>query len=212
MEDIRQKCAWTIAYNDNDFRPNLYWEYMINFYERCFNTTTNDFSSKCSGIIQDDIGLSSTKIEECILKSFSLNNMKSTLIYTNNNSLLEDDYDIKTKWGIKVYPTLMVNNKTIHNTWSADVLLEAICEGFSTKPAICHEKAELKHTVTKANEDLSYTTIVFIIIVVIALNVILIMFCKRYIAKRISERIENVDINGRINNVVSSYLALRDQK
>jgi hypothetical protein len=214
VEDIHQKCAYNIAYDKNDPKPNLYWEYMINFYEKCVNSSTINFIPKCSSEVADDIGLGSSKVEQCMLNSFKVDSLKNSLVFTNNNLLLEDDYEIKNKWGVRVFPTLMVNNKTLHNTWSADVLLEAICAGFYKQPKICEEKTGFKRhdSVKKESNDLSYTTIFFIIVIVIGLNIVLIIFCKRYIAQRIAERIENVDINSRINNVVSSYLQLRDQK
>jgi hypothetical protein len=214
LEDINQKCAFNLAYDRNDFRPNSYWEYMVNFYDKCVNTTSIDFNSKCSNEVAEDIGIGANKIEACMLNSFKVDSLKNTLVFINNNALLEDDYDIKQKWAIRIFPTLMVNNKTIHNTWSADTLLETICAGFIKQPSICVEKTGFKRheSVKKENNDLSYTTIIFIIIIVITLNVILIIFCRRYISQRIAERIDNVDINSRINNVVSSYLQLRDQK
>jgi hypothetical protein len=208
LEDLRQKCTWKIAYETD--RPNLYWEYMISFYENCYKV--NSFTEKCSYELLD-INAGISNIEECLVQSFKLNILKSVMVFTNDNLLLDDDYDVKNKWGIRSFPTLMVNNKTIHSDWSGEVLFEAICAGFIRPPAVCIEKAGFgKHIRNKSDASVSYTTISFIIVTIISLNIVLVMLCKRYIVKRITARIDHVDIDNKINNVVSSYLALRESK
>jgi hypothetical protein len=206
MEDIRQKCAWRISYLNKEGNKDQYWNYMVNFYEKCINTTTPSFDYKCSNEVADTAGISYIEMDKCMVQSFKLDKY-SELVYTNNNTLLEDDYDIRKKYEIRVFPTLMVNNKTIHSAWNADDLFEAICSGFKYKPEVCNNIKDNSN-----NGDLSFGFIVIIILVVIGLNVGIIYICKNYIAQRIHDRVDNVDINSRINNVVSSYLALRDQK
>ena len=206
MEDIRQKCAWRISYlNTDEASKDQYWKYMINFYDKCINSTTPSFEYKCSTEVAESIGIPYENIEKCMVQSFKLDKY-SDLVYTNNNTLLEDDYEVRKKYEIRVFPTIMVNNKTIHSAWTADDLFEAICSGFKNKPEICLANEKVQ------NKDLSFGFVLFIIVIVIALNVGIIYICKNYIAQRIHDRVDNVDINGRINNVVTSYLALRDQK
>ena len=53
--------------------------------------------------------------------------------------------------------------------------------------------------------------IIFIIIIVLILNIIVFILCKRYMNRRISDRMRSDDINEKINSAVSSYLALKDQ-
>jgi hypothetical protein len=206
MEDIRQKCIWRIAYSGSDeHSKDQYWNYMINFFDKCINTTSPSFDYKCSTEVAESIGIPYTKIEDCMLGSFKLDQM-SELVYTNNNSLLEDDYEIRKKYEIRVFPSIMINNKTMQHSMTAEDIFESICSGFKNKPDACNFNYN-----NFGNDDLSFTLIVVIIIVVIALNVGIIYICKNYISKKINERVDDVDINGRINNVVTSYLALRDK-
>jgi hypothetical protein len=207
MEDIRQKCAWRTAYlNIDEDSKDQYWTYMTNFFDKCINGTTPSFDYKCSTEVAEGVGIPFTKIEKCEVQSFKLDK-KSDLVYTNNNTLLEDDYEVRKKYEIRVFPTIMVNNKTIPNAWTAEDLFEAICTGFKNKPEVCNKQLNVS-----GNKDLSFGFILLIIIIVIALNIGIIYVCKTYIAERIHERVDNVDINSRINSVVTSYLSLRDPK
>jgi hypothetical protein len=208
MEDIRQKCMWTIAYSkDDENNKDQYWKYMSGFYDKCINTTTPNFVYTCSSDVSESINVPYSHVERCMVQSFKLDKY-SELVYTNNNTLLEDDYEVRKKYEIRVFPTIMVNNKTIHSSWSAEDLFEAICSGFKNKPDVCFQN----YNDYGDNNDLSFGFILFLIIIVIALNVGIVYVCKNYISQRIHERVDNVDINSRINNVVSSYLALRDTK
>jgi hypothetical protein len=133
-------------------------------------------------------------------------------MFNNENKLLEQDNEVKSKWKVKLFPTVMVNNKTINGAWTAENLFEAICAGFINKPSPCNMFFTPGSQQENQSEDFSAGTILFLVILIILLNIAIIYVCKRYIIKKIHERVDNVDINGRINNVVTSYLALRDTK
>lgn len=210
FEDLRQKCVYNIAYSTGDeTNTNLYWNYMADFYKTCVNKTISDFDFTCSQKAADNVGLAYTRIEDCMTKSFKLTTM-SDMKFTNNNTLLEEDYNVKNKWGINKFPSIMVNNKTIIGAWSAENLFEAVCAGFKNKPQACFDSGFFPPH-SKPSEDFSFVSIVFIIILVILLNVIIIYICRKYVANRIHERVESTDISGRVNHVVTTYLALRDQ-
>jgi hypothetical protein len=182
---------------------------MINFYDKCYNK--HDFTKKCSTEIREDMGIAN-EIEECLNKSFRLNTIKSVMVFTNDNLLLDDDYEVKNVWGIKVFPTLMVNDKVIHTEWTSQILLESICAGLKMKPKVCLEKAGFNKYNINKEEGVSFMTVFALVILIVTVNVIIVMFCKRYIARRIASRMENQDIDSKINNIVSSYLALSDTK
>lgn len=207
LEDIRQKCIYLITYKTDS---TAYWRYMSSFYNQCILGANPRFNVDCSYEILDQVGIEQAKLKECIYKSFDATE-DHEIMYNNQNKLLEDDYEVKKKWKVKMFPTVLVNNKTLHGAWSAQNLFEAICAGYSSKPKAC----ELYFTPQSEEEnsnDFSFGSILMIIFVVIMLNVVIIYICKKYVMRKIHERIENVDINGRINNVVSSYLALRDTR
>ncbi len=212
LEDIRQKCLFNLSYNSTDKDESyMFMKYLISYYDNCLTTLPPTFNYKCAYERLEEIGYDKTKIENCITKSFNVDK-QNDLILNNDNSLLEEDYEAKTKWNVKMFPTVMVNNRTILGAPSGENLLEAICAGFITKPLPCVVFFYPSQLADTSKGDLSFGFIVFIIFLIILLNFGLIYVCKRYIIKRLHERVDNIDINGRINNVVSSYLALRDHK
>jgi hypothetical protein len=212
LEDIRQKCLFNLSYNSTDKdESHMFMKYLIAYYEKCLTAVPPTFNYQCANLILEDIGYEKDKIQACVLKSFNVDK-ENDLLLNNENNLLEQDYEVKTKWNVKMFPTVMVNNRTILGAPSAENLLEAICAGFITKPTPCLIFFNPSVMIDTSNGDLSFGFIVFIIFLIILLNLALIYVCKRYIIKRLHERVDNVDINGRINNVVSSYLALRDHK
>lgn len=205
MEDIRQKCAWRLTYMNNINKPyDQYWNYMTNFLDKCLNTTEGNFNYKCSEEVSEYVGIGAKNIENCMTESFKLDSY-NYMVYMNNNSLLELDYEIRKKWEINKFPTIMVNNKTIQGAWGAENLFKAICSAFKTKPVECSIDGSTEES------GISFGFILIMIVLVLALNIVIIYICKNYISKKISERVDDIEISTKINGIVSSYLALRDK-
>jgi len=59
---------------------------------------------------------------------------------------------------------------------------------------------------------MSWGTIIFVVVLAMIGNLLIYLLCRRYISKKIMERLETTDINHRINTVVTSYLALKENK
>ena len=211
LEDIRQKCLYNLSANKTDDESLTYMKYMQAFYERCISVPNPKFNYQCAYETLGFIGYDVEQVKDCIVKSFNVNK-ENDLMFNNDNKLLEQDYEVKTNWKIKMFPTVMVNGKAINGAWTAENLFEAICAGFNNKPALCGMFFSPNNQADTKSQDFSAATILFLIVLIILLNIAIIYVCKRYIIKKIHERVDNVDINGRINNVVTSYLALRDTK
>jgi len=216
-ENIRQKCIYLISNGifKNSFLQQtvdkrLYWNYVETFYDKCINKTIPQFNNKCSIESIKAIGMNEDIVNDCVMSSYVSEKDKIAIDLNNNNSILEEEYNVKKKWKIKIFPTIMVNNKTLQGTWNSDNLLEAICAGFyQEKPQICYDKGLFfKYYVEKSG--VAFSTIFFVILILIVINGLIYLLCRRYIIKRINERVDKADINGRINNVVSNYLALKD--
>jgi len=94
-------------------------------------------------------------------------------------------------------------------TWNAINLLEASCSGVNDKPKIC----QLNNKIIKnESSSLSGLSLFFIIFFLIIFNLTVIYFCIRYISRKINERITSDDIDSKINNIVSNYLSLTENK
>lgn len=101
-------------------------------------------------------------------------------------------------------PSILINKRTYYGNVNAENIFEALCAGYKKKPQICYDLGAFKQR--------SYTiVIIFIVIIVLVLNVIIFVLCKRYMNRRINDRMRSDDINEKINSAVSSYLALKDQ-
>ena len=74
------------------------------------------------------------------------------------------------------------------------------------KPEACY----IEHTFNKKIKGVTLSSFLSIILVVIFINVILFLICKTVINKGIKYWVENSNINNKIENVVGSYLNLRD--
>lgn len=215
-ENIRQKCIYLIStgkYSHSlykqDINPSLYWNYMESFYDKCLNSTNVSFSQECANKSIVENGINNLLVIDCMINSYTSGKDNVVVDSNNNNTILEEDYLIRKKWKVRVFPTIMVNNKTIKGSWNSDNLFEAICAGYLEKPEICYDKGYFSKS-TNGKNNISLSTVFLILIIVIILNTLLYYICKRYIIKRINERVDNIDINGRINNVVTNYLALKD--
>lgn len=211
LEDIRQKCLYNLSFNKTDDDSLTYMKYIQGFFDRCINVPNPKFNYQCAYETLDFIGYDVDKVKDCIVQSFNVDK-ENALMFRNENKLLEQDSEVKSQWKVKLFPTIMVNNKTINGAWTAENLFEAICAGFINKPSSCKMYFTPSTQEESRTEDFSAGVIVFLIILIILLNITIIYVCKRYIIKKIHERVDNVDMNGRINNVVTSYLALRDTK
>jgi len=168
-------------------------------------------------------------VHECFLSSFSneKNNFNNSSIteevnfdFENNNSLLEEEENTRRNWKINAFPTVKVNNKTLQGALHAENVLEAVCAGLSHRPGIC---AQIGFKVTEGeNEDDDYSSsstrlpplLLFLIatVTVVLLYFLVYCVCWKYIARKVHERIDKSDIDGKISHVVRDYFALKDSK
>lgn len=209
FESIKQKCVYKYAYEETG-QKSLYWEYMIEFYRSCLNIPEPTFTKECSMISSKTVGIPTEKINQCIYDSFIASEFEKKLLNFENyfqNSLLNTDSAERFKYLISMIPTITINGRTFWGTWAASNLFEAVCAGFNKKPEACYAEGAFQRERT-----IGFFTIFVIVIIVIFVNILIFIACKRYIQGKIKERLESTDINHKINTVVSSYLALRETK
>jgi len=214
-ENIRQKCVYFISKGifKNSFIPqepsdSIYWRYMETFFDKCLNKTVVELNHKCSQESQQIAGLNYKLVDDCVISSYAPEKDKLAIDLNNNNTILEEEYNVKKNWKIKIFPTIMVNNKTLKGKVNSENLLEAICAGFAVKPQICYDESYFVKI--SGGSSVAFSTVFVIVLIIILLNTLIYLICRRYIIKQINQRIDKTDINGRINNVVTNYLALKD--
>jgi len=205
-ENLRQKCIYNYAYVEKN-QTNLYWQYMLNFYQNCLNVTEPTFTEECSSVtIKKVDGLPLDAINKCIGDSYINKNagLSDYELYSLNK-LFEDDIKDRRTYLVSFVPAILINGRNFWGNWRADNVFEALCAGFKKKPEACY----LEGAFTRPAK-MSTFTVTLIVLLIIGVNVLIFCLCKNYIRRKIVERIESTDINHKINTVVTSYLALRD--
>jgi hypothetical protein len=209
-ESIKQKCIYNWAYGAAG-QNLIYWLYVREFYSMCLNITEPQFTRECSATASKTLGVPSDVINQCIHDSFIASSEQErkriNFDIVAQNSLLNADNEDRQTYLLSFIPSITINGRTFWGNWRADNLFEALCAGFHKKPEVCYNEGAFKRP-----SKLSWLHVSMIVVIIIAINAVIFYFCKNYIRRRIVERIESTDINHKINTVVTSYLALRENK
>ena len=153
---------------------------------------------------------------DCIYESFGTNreeveNVSMNEDYIDNeNSVLYTNYQKFIGNQVKTIPSVFVNIDKMSGRLNAKALFENVCDGFNNKPSFCDDSEYYK----EVKPGLTWYQITLIVLSVIVINFIIFMICRKYIIKRIRDKVEteDFDLDGKINTVVNSYLTLRDIK
>lgn len=92
------------------------------------------------------------------------------------------------------------------DSWKADLVFESLCASLIDKPEACYMEVTFERNL----KGVSLLAFLIILVVVLMINIGLFWTCKKIIKKGVEERVDSTDINNKIDNVVGSYLALRD--
>ena len=210
LESIKQKCIYKYIYEnkENTVSKNLFWKYMIKFYEKCLYNT-NYYDKMCSDNILTTIGLKNNEIEECISDSFigsSYEKQKKNYHKILKNKILDEEYEKRRNYYINRVPSLTINGKLYDGSWRAEYVFDALCASLNKKPKVCFTEGtqvEIK--------GFSGPAVFIIVLVVLAINIILFILCKNFIKQKMIDRINATDIDAKIDSMVNSYLALNQQ-
>ena len=210
LESIKQKCIYKYAYesNQNILSNQLFWNYMIKFYEKCIYDK-KAYNKICSEGILESIGLQKNEIEQCISDSFignSYEKQKSNYNKILKNKILDEEYEIRKMYYITRVPSLTINGKLYDGSWRAEYVFDALCASLNKKPQVCFTEGTQSEI-----KGFSAPILFIIIIVVLAINIILFIVCKNFIKKSLIDKINSTDIDAKIDSAVNSYLALRQQ-
>jgi hypothetical protein len=224
IENIRQKCIFNIIknkYNSTKYKLTeenlkeknlIYFNYMTNFRENCINKTDseNKFDTECANKVLKIIGLNTDFVEECIEDSYISEDDTKKI---NTNKIIEEEYYAKSFYHIKILPSILINKKQIASSWNSMNIMEAICAGYNKRHLLCKKILEdFSEQNLNENNDTGVSGMVYFVMILIAilLNGLIFLFCKFYLNRKIERRMEEVDMNGTINSVLSNYLKLRN--
>lgn len=203
-ESIRQKCIYYYAYqNSNKKKWTLFWDYLDNFYSKC--VVERSINIECSDKILKKLGIPTDSVKNCYENSFLGNKFENSEAI-QQNEFLNKDYELRKKNFITKSPSITINDRVYLDSWKADLVFESLCASLINKPEACY----MEVTFDRNLKGVSLVVFLIILLVVTIINVALFWVCKKIIKKGVEERVDSTDINNKIDNVVGSYLALRD--
>ena len=215
MDSLFHQCLYTLS---NQLNHNEhYFNFINNFINDCLYTTS--YKRYCGYDSNANNFIPKQSIMECIYESFGTNkyevediNLHSDSYLSNENAILYTNAQIVNGNGIKYIPSVTINKHIVSGRITPTMLFKSICDAFISKPPVCLEHS--KQNVTQAKSGLTKWEIFGIVFAVLVGNALIFCICRRYVIKRVRERIEKdeFDIDGKINEVVNSYLNLQDIK
>ena len=205
-ESLRQKCIYNYAYEKKGKKDNryLYWDYIHNFYQNCVMVGKIDIT--CSENVLKNLKIPSTDIQKCYEDSFIGDKNEKNYELYSQNSIFDSEYELRKKNFISKSPSITINERVYLGSWKADYVFESLCSSLIKKPETCY----IEQTFNKNIKGVSLGSFLSIILVILFTNIILFLICKSIIKKGIEFRVDSSNINNKIDQVVGSYLNLRD--
>ena len=207
LEDIRQKCMFSLS---KEKSTSLYYEYMNTFFKN-FILSKEKLTEFCSKNTLEKLGYSQNYLDKCIANSFGVKDLGDPSYIDRENKLLRGEYDEILKYKLTSFPAVVINDKILKGLIKEETIVMQLCNYVKIKPSFCpyitgfideHRKNELR------NKKIVY----FLIILIIFINISLFFMCRKYIIKKINDRVNssNIDIENRISNVINNYFALKN--
>ena len=206
MESLRQKCM----YKKNTDNLKNYYEYMKSFYSNCLDSYNIKFNERCSKQTLDSLGYPIEYLDDCVAESFGVNSLLSSSYIDNENIIFQQDYEEILKYKITSFPAVVINDRPIQGIIKEYKILLGICKTIKNKPLFC---SFFWGAADKIFSNLAEKKrkIYLLILVIIIINIILFLIFRKYIMRKVNEKINfnTIDIDGRINNFMNNYMSLK---
>lgn len=212
QENILQKCLFRYALEQND--PGLYYSYTTAFYRNCMQSELqvdrNRFTPECGKAKMTELGVRMSAINECYYDSFQFYDKEDRdknfrFIGLFQNSILDEDMDKRNDHYLKYIPSILINGQIFWGKWHVKSILEALCAGIKKKPEMCYVEGGFHRAPSVGGMKVVW----IIVLLLVILNIGIFVVCRKYMRRKISERVEESDLDHKVNVVVTSYLALK---
>ena len=193
LENIRETCIY------QEFGQEIYWKYMNNFNNLCFDAKNPLFN------------------EECALNTFKK-------VYSNENDLatlnrcmmqliqyeskIDSDYNTFAKRKIYSIPDLFINGVPYRGSWYSKYIFRSICNGFLDDAKIC-EGVNPREVLY--NQRIGNSVLIFIIVMTILVTSCSLLCYKKYINQNLEEAL-NERIQEKAMQTISQYQKFQDSK
>ena len=185
-----------------------YFDYMDKFYKNCLAVPTPRFNDRCSKQNLDLMGFGVDFLDECVGDSFGVKTLLSSSFVDNENYIFKQDYEEIIKYKLSSFPAAVVDDQPIDGIIKEYKIANALCKAVKVKPDFC---IFLSGTVIESDPRRSWTF--FLIVVIIIINLFLFVVFRKYIRKRIGEKINlnMIEVDGRVNNILTNFFRFRRQ-
>ena len=197
MEDLRQKCIYNLAMENKDIF--MYLNYLKLFHSECLiKDKKPNFSDTCAKNVIKYLKYSIIDIDNCIARSFKVNDLLSNTYIDNENKLLEKEYAELLKYKLTIFPSVIIDNNPLNGIIKETKIITEICNLIKDKPGFCNE------LIGKSSNERKKFLILILIFLLIIINLFIFFVFRKYIIERINEKIEQggLDIDSRIKNVI----------
>jgi hypothetical protein len=188
-------------------RSPFYDKSNTNPIENCVSFGKIDLS--CSENVQNVLSIPIKDIQKCYNDSFigeekEKNNDDYEIVL--KNSIFDSEYELRKKNFITKSPSITINDRLYLGRFKADSIFDSLCSSLIQKPIICY----MEKNFNKKIEGVSLGSFLSIILVILFINIILFLICRTVIKKGVELEVDFSNINTKIDNMVGSYLNLRD--
>lgn len=216
IEDLYQSCIFMLYGTKNSpiYELKKVTSYIEEFSNMCVNPVEfkdDILKSECRKKAADEAGIDLSLVEKCIAESYEERTFHNGLFEQEVNSILDNNIKNIQKYSIRHHPTLYLNNELFNEAFAPDKLLYRACMMLDKKPDMCEIILNMQKEENIGNPHKKGKKFIIIIItLIVVFNIILFFLCRKYLANKISERIESstIDIDGRINSTVGKYFQL----
>ena len=105
----------------------------------------------------------------------------------------------------------MINNKVVTGILKELGIAKVLCNNVKIKPNFCSALTGISEA--HINKGIETNRIIYVLIfMLIFVNISMFFMCRAYILEKINDRVKSgsIDIDGRINNVINNYFALKN--
>ena len=206
LESLRQKCMYKKSLKAKKMK--YYFDYMDKFYKNCLSVPTPRFNDRCSKQNLDLMGFGVDFLDECVGDSFGVKTLLSSSFVDNENYIFKQDYEDIMKYKLSSFPAAVVDDQPIDGIIKEYKIADALCQAVKVKPDFC---IYLSGTVIESNPRRSWTF--FLIILIIIINLCLFIIFRKYIRRKIGEKINinMIEVEGRVNNILTNFFRFRKQ-
>jgi len=93
----------------------------------------HETNEDCSLKIMKNFDVNIVTLNKCVKHSFVGNKIN----YSKDNYMLADDRELAERQGIKLHPSLAINNQTYRGSFNGEDIFQAICTSFDKIPEVC---------------------------------------------------------------------------